>query len=58
MQPDYPEAIWRPAACRQRWAGDEFDFSYRGVNYRGQGFSQAIAFCKVGDWGNLKEMSW
>jgi hypothetical protein len=37
---------------------DEFDFSYRGVNYRGQGFSQAIVFSKVGDWGNIKEGSW
>jgi hypothetical protein len=36
----------------------EFDFSYRGVNYRGQGFSQAIVYCQVGDWENLKEMSW
>jgi hypothetical protein len=36
----------------------EFDFSYRGVNYRGQGFSLAIVYCQVGDWENLKEMSW
>jgi N-acetyl-anhydromuramyl-L-alanine amidase AmpD len=37
---------------------EEFDFSYEGVNYRGQGFSGAIVFCMVGDWANLKEMSW
>jgi hypothetical protein len=37
---------------------DEFDFSYKGVNYRGQGFSQAIVFAKVGDWDNIGEMSW
>ena len=37
---------------------DEFDFSYKGVNYRGQGFSQAIVFAKVGDWENIGEMRW
>jgi hypothetical protein len=37
---------------------DEFDFSYKGVNYRGQGFGQAIVFAKVGDWDNIGEMSW
>ncbi|MFN2166139.1 MAG: N-acetylmuramoyl-L-alanine amidase [Anaerolineae bacterium] len=37
---------------------EEFDFSYRGVNYRGQGFAQAILYCQVGDWGNIKEMKW
>jgi hypothetical protein len=37
---------------------DEFDFSYKGVNYRGQGFSQAIVFAKVGDWDHIGEMSW
>lgn len=37
---------------------DEFDFSYKGVNYRGQGFSKAIVFAKVGAWDNIGEMSW
>ena len=37
---------------------EEFDFSYKGVNYRGQGFSEAIVYAQVGDWENLKEMSW
>ncbi len=37
---------------------DEFDFSYKGVNYRGQGFNKAIVYAKVGDWGDIKEMSW
>lgn len=37
---------------------EEFDFSYKGINYRGQGFGKAIVFAKVGDWGNIKEMSW
>jgi N-acetyl-anhydromuramyl-L-alanine amidase AmpD len=36
----------------------EFDFEFRGVNYRGQGFSQAIVYCKVGDWTNIKELDW
>jgi N-acetylmuramoyl-L-alanine amidase CwlA len=36
----------------------EFDFTYKGVRYRGQGYSNAIVFAKVGDWGNVKEMSW
>jgi hypothetical protein len=59
--PFNPQAAF-PRYAREHNLGnpltDEFDFSYRGVNYRGQGFSQAIVFCKVGDWGNLKEMSW
>ena len=37
---------------------DEFDFSYKGVNYRGQGFSKAIVFAKVGHWNDLGELSW
>ena len=36
----------------------EFDFSYKGVNYRGQGFGRAIVFAKVGEWDKIKEMSW
>jgi len=37
---------------------EEFSFSHGGVNYRGQGFSIAIVYAKVGDWGNIKELSW
>ncbi len=51
-----------PKYARQHDLGNpetkEFDFEYRGVNYRGQGFSKAIVYCKVGDWGNIKEMAW
>lgn len=36
----------------------EFDFSYKGVNYRGQGFNGAILFARVGDWGDIRELSW
>lgn len=59
--PFNPQAAF-PKYAREHDLGnpltDEFDFCYRGVNYRGQGFSGAIVFCRVGDWGNLKEMSW
>ena len=37
---------------------EEFDFSYKGVNYRGQGFSQGIVYTRVGDWANIREMTW
>jgi hypothetical protein len=37
---------------------DEFDFSYKGVNYRGQGFSKAIVYAKVGDWDRIEETTW
>ncbi len=51
-----------PKYARQHDLGNpetkEFDFEYRGVNYRGQGFSKAIIYCMVGDWGNIKEMAW
>ncbi len=51
-----------PRYAREHGLGNpqtrEFDFTYKGVNYRGQGFSGAIVYCMVGDWGNLREMSW
>jgi N-acetylmuramoyl-L-alanine amidase len=37
---------------------EEFDFTYRGVNYRGQGFAEAILYTKVGDWDNIKQVKW
>jgi hypothetical protein len=37
---------------------EEFDFSYKGVNYRGQGFGKAIVYARVGDWGAIKELRW
>lgn len=37
---------------------DEFDFSHRGVAYRGQGFGRAIVYARVGDWGNIRESTW
>jgi hypothetical protein len=59
--PFNPQAAF-PKYAREHNLGnpetEEFDFSYKGVNYRGQGFSEAIVFAKVGDWGNIKELSW
>lgn len=56
-----PEAAF-PKYAREHDLGvpqtEEFDFSYKGVNYRGQGFGKAIVFAKVGDWATIKEMSW
>jgi len=58
---------WNPMAAFPKYAREhdlgnpqteEFDFAYKGINYRGQGFSGAIVYCKVGDWGNLVEMGW
>ncbi len=37
---------------------EEFDFSHRGVNYRGQGFAQAIVYTKVGNWDDIQHMAW
>ena len=51
-----------PKYARQHKLGNpetrEFDFEYRGVHYRGQGFSEAIVYCKVGDWANIQELDW
>jgi hypothetical protein len=59
--PYNPQAAF-PRHAREHNLGnpltDEFDFAYKGVNYRGQGFSQAILFCQVGDWGNIQELPW
>jgi hypothetical protein len=36
----------------------EFDVTWKGKPYRVQGFTAAILCCLVGDWGNIKSMSW
>ena len=36
----------------------EFDATWKGKNLRVQGFTVAILYCEVGDWGNIKSMSW
>ena len=61
MQPDRQEAAFSKYT-REHELGtpqtDEFDFSYKGVNHRGQGFSQRFVYAKVGDWANIKEVTW
>jgi hypothetical protein len=37
---------------------NEFDFEHQGVSYRGQGSSQKIIYCRVGDWANIQELAW
>jgi len=36
----------------------EFDFSFGGLQYRGQGFSRGIIYARIGDWDNIREVSW
>ena len=36
----------------------EFDVTWKGTPYRVQGFTAAIIYCEVGDWGNIKSISW
>ncbi len=36
----------------------EFDFTHAGQQYRGQGFSKAIVYCRVGEWNQMKEVCW
>jgi N-acetyl-anhydromuramyl-L-alanine amidase AmpD len=36
----------------------EFDFTFQGREYRGQGFSKAITYCEVGQWNDIKELTW
>ncbi len=36
----------------------EFDVTWKGKPYRIQGFTGAILYCLVGDWGNIQSLSW
>jgi N-acetyl-anhydromuramyl-L-alanine amidase AmpD len=36
----------------------EFDFSFAGQTYRGQGFGKAIVYAPVGEWEHIKEVPW
>jgi hypothetical protein len=36
----------------------EFDVTWKGKNLRVQGFTGAILYCEVGNWGNIKNMDW
>jgi hypothetical protein len=58
------------ALCREGWkrgiwpTSNEFDISYNGTVYRAQRFRDPgsdrvyVLYCKVGDWGNVQELSW
>jgi len=56
-----PEAALAKYAA-QRGLGkpetQEFDLAYGGKTYRIQGFTLGIAFCLVGDWGNICHINW
>lgn len=36
----------------------EFDFTYKGVRYRGQGYSKGIVFAAVGQWDQMQVAMW
>ena len=36
----------------------EFDFAINGREYRGQGFSRGIIYAPVGEWDDIKEVTW
>lgn len=68
------QAAWRfvgipfnPDAALQKYARRhslgapltvEFDFVYEDVTYRGQGFALGIAYCEVGQWGDVLSVLW
>jgi len=59
--PFNPQAAFAKYAREQNLGApqtDEFEFSHNGIGYRGQGFSRAILYARVGDWGNIKELTW
>ncbi len=59
--PYNPEAAF-PRYAREHDLGNpetpEFDFTVGGRQYRGQGFSKGIVYARVGDWENIREVSW
>ncbi len=56
-----PDAAF-PRYAREHNLGNpetgEFDFTINGRQYRGQGFSGGIIYCRVGEWERIKEVSW
>jgi len=56
-----PDAAF-PQYARQHNLGSpltgEFDVHWQGKTYRVQGFTGAIVYTEVGDWGNIKKQSW
>lgn len=59
--PYNPDAAF-PSYARQHNLGNpetpEFDFSFGGQRYRGQGFSKIILYAPVGEWDRIKEVPW
>jgi N-acetyl-anhydromuramyl-L-alanine amidase AmpD len=59
--PYNPDATF-PRYARERNLGNpetpEFDFSFGGQKFRGQGFSRGIIYARVGEWGQIKEVPW
>jgi len=59
--PYNPDAAF-PRYAREHNLGNpetpEFDFSYTGQSFRGQGFSKGIVYARVGEWDVIKEVSW
>lgn len=58
---------WNEEAALARYAREhglgnpetpEFDFELAGAACRGQGFSRAIVYARVGAWGEIWEVSW
>jgi hypothetical protein len=51
-----------PRYARQNNLGSpltgEFDVDWRGRTYRVQGFTGAIVYAEVGDWGNIQKLTW
>jgi len=59
--PYNPEAAF-PRYAREHGLGNpvtpEFDFGFAGQQYRGQGYSKGIVYCRVGDWSNIQQSTW
>ncbi len=51
-----------PSYAREHDLGNpetaEFDFTYGGQQFRGQGFSKGIIYARVGQWDQIKEVAW
>ena len=56
-----PDAAF-PQYARQHNLGSpltgEFDVSWQGKAYRVQGYTGAVLYAEVGDWGNIRRLSW
>ena len=59
--PYNPDAAF-PRYAREHGLGNpetpEFEFTYAGQQFRGQGFSKGIIYARVGEWDEIKEVPW